>query len=304
MRMLARDNEEKDNVRKTWQVLFRQQQEKNPWPKVLGEEFLKMIEVLPPDKDIPRRYCEMYQNIISKHFPTLLLLVDVRLPHADAVGPADKSGMSELNELIRGKETRELVDWDAKDFETMMQVYNWGPVPSSLQVRLAQEDLWVYEALLRIIRETNRDASSHENAAVKRIEGLKIGKEAADVWVKGGSKSSQSAVPVGMGMGMGMLPAVAPSAGVGVLPGLDAAAMKLKDDRYVDDKGRPLKAGDKLPFPEFKMMPIYMRLVVDQRKVPLLLVRCATRTCPSRSSGSASARSTLRRSTWRTRQRR
>ena len=48
-------------------------------------------------------------------------------------------------------------------------------MPNSFQVRLAQEDLWVYEALLRIIRATNEGATSYHNAAIKRIEGLHIG---------------------------------------------------------------------------------------------------------------------------------
>ena len=48
-------------------------------------------------------------------------------------------------------------------------------------MRLAQEDLWVYEALLRIIENTNK-GTTYENAAIKRIDALEIGKQAARSW--------------------------------------------------------------------------------------------------------------------------
>ena len=48
-------------------------------------------------------------------------------------------------------------------------------------MRLAQEDLWVYEALLRIIEKTNKGAT-YENAAIKGVLALEIGKQAARSW--------------------------------------------------------------------------------------------------------------------------
>ena len=51
------------------------------------------------------------------------------------------------------------------------------------------------------------------------------------------------------------------------------------EDRYVDDSGRPLKANES-PYPEFKMMPVHMKLIMDQSKVPDLLVQCANSNMP------------------------
>ena len=40
--------------------------------------------------------------------------------------------------------------------------HNWDDWPSTLEVMIAQEDLWVYEALLRVIRNTNNNDPKHE----------------------------------------------------------------------------------------------------------------------------------------------
>ena len=71
---------------------------------------------------------------------------------------------------------------------------NWNDTPTTPQVILAQEELWVYEALLRVIRNTNdcdpspmpkhdaknyRPPTSQKNARIKEIRALEIGEEAA-----------------------------------------------------------------------------------------------------------------------------
>ncbi|MDR1269086.1 MAG: hypothetical protein LBK82_06150, partial [Planctomycetaceae bacterium] len=53
-----------------------------------------------------------------------------------------------------------------------------------------------------------------------------------------------------------------------------------KNNRYVDDKAKPLKAEDKAPFDQFKRMPICLRLIVDQRRIPEILVNCANCSMP------------------------
>ncbi|HUT88101.1 MAG TPA: hypothetical protein VMY37_01270, partial [Thermoguttaceae bacterium] len=50
--------------------------------------------------------------------------------------------------------------------------------------------------------------------------------------------------------------------------------------RYVDQNGMPLAATASPPFAEFKMMPVRMLLVVDQRRVANLLINCANSPMP------------------------
>lgn len=50
--------------------------------------------------------------------------------------------------------------------------------------------------------------------------------------------------------------------------------------RYLDLEGKPLLASDKPSFAEFNMMPVCLKVVVDQRRVPELLVSCANSAMP------------------------
>jgi hypothetical protein len=54
----------------------------------------------------------------------------------------------------------------------------------------------------------------------------------------------------------------------------------LKDYRYVDKDLKPLSESDSPPFAEFNMMPVCLELIVDQRKLPDILVECANSTMP------------------------
>lgn len=60
---------------------------------------------------------------------------------------------------------------------------------------------------------------------------------------------------------------------------------QIMEFRYIDDKGKPLAYQPQYPFAlhprsEFKMMPISMKLVIDQRRIPRLLVECANSNMP------------------------
>ncbi len=65
----------------------------------------------------------------------------------------------------------------------------------------------------------------------------------------------------------------------GPTPGAPGQPTKSDEGRYVDDKGMPLTAGSTAP-PEFKRMPVYMQLLIDQREIARLLVECANSPLP------------------------
>ena len=62
----------------------------------------------------------------------------------------------------------------------------WQDTPSTLAILLAQEDLWVCQALLRVISNCNEGAAKDKpsTAVVKRIEHLDIGRDAAFAWME------------------------------------------------------------------------------------------------------------------------
>ncbi len=173
-------------------------------------------------------------------------------------------------------------------------------------MRQTQEDLWVYQSLLTIIKHLNDRADGHHNAKVKEIRSLLIGHDAAQRFQElmaedrldhvdtTGSKSGAAAGPgmPGPGGGRSRMSSGLGSGGPGGMPGGMSAGMSggmgggpaqrlraLDEGRYVDEKGMPLAAGASGP-PEFKRMPILMQLLIDQREISRLLVECANSPLP------------------------
>ena len=174
-----------------------------------------------------------------------------------------------------------VLEWNQGDPDRITSQFHWEEVPDTLTIRLAQEDLWVYEALLRIIENTNA-GTTYENAAIRQVEALEIGKQAAQSWKQNESPLMQGVKPAGGGPGT---PRGAGRPRPGPRPGrLGATGSGQQEsqlsDRYVDDKGYPLADGTKHPYAEFKMMPIDIRLVIHQRKVTKLLAECANSNMP------------------------
>lgn len=349
----------KDKVLKAWESLYRQQKEKNPFPKVLGAEFKRQFENLnlKSKEELEIAYRERYQYFIIDHLPTLLKMVDVRRPADEKEtgagnrrDAADRDGRNETG-VARTRATRTaarggigmtgipgiggrttgtgangateeewtgVVDWNPADLQSLETRFTWkDSTPSTLAVVLAQEDLWVIEALLRVIAETNGKEATYATAAVKRIDSLQIGREAVS---RGGDETIFKAGGAGAGGGMAGMGGGAPGMGGGVpgmgggMPGRVGGGLggglggggrmggmpggmgggttggaaddsKLVEGRYVGEKGEPLAAEPeypfaKHPFAEFKMMPIRMNLVMDQRRLPKLLVACANSNMP------------------------
>ena len=223
---------------------------------------------------------DIYLNVINKYFDALYKIIDLRRPVETTTSEPAKPapvlagirlgrGMAAL--AGRGAQTNVemagVVDWDEKDRDRLKEQFDWKTRPSTLQIRLAQEDLWVYETLLKVIRETNTDAddkpiTEHAQAPVKKIEWLLIGSEAVKTWTDADGMVFRIHTKD---------PSVGRGGGTPATGGRDSVAADSKEallkDRYVDDKGVPLDAEAKQPYAEFKMMPISMKIVMDQRKI-------------------------------------
>ncbi len=301
----------KDDVLNSWILLYEKQKRENPLPAVLKEDFITMFELLGPEDKIPSHYRERYQNFINLHIPKLFETVDVVRPKENGTATFVPGGAGRTTGVYgRGNRLRRprgvlgtaeaanqnaemvgTVVWDANDRKKLEERFNWQKTPSTFQVRLAQEDLWVYEALMRIIRNTNEGCNTNYNAAIKQIEALEIGQDVAQV------SHDANNVVVGLGavggeytvaVGEGMMPIHRPMEGMEGMGYEDAAAEspgqreanRLISGRYVDSDGRPLSADDDPPFAEYKIMPIRMKLVMNQTKIPKLLVECANSSMP------------------------
>ncbi|QDT68164.1 hypothetical protein MalM25_10800 [Planctomycetes bacterium MalM25] len=181
-----------DAVLQEWIDLYNvQKNEVLNWPEELGDRFIDAVKDAKFGDKIVSRRREIYLNYIKETFPGLLEIVDAQ-PMLDSNGGGSAprglgaglggeyggeygGGGSGLEEEI---ETY-LVQWlDQVELRSRLEL---DKVPSSLQIWVLQEDLWVYETLLKAIANTNKatGATRAERAAVQTIMELKVGQQAA-----------------------------------------------------------------------------------------------------------------------------
>ncbi len=193
------------------------------------------------------------------------------------------------------------VDWTNPEIYSL-PTWSQGGYPKSIEIWYAQESLWVYEALLRIITETNKTSPDNiANAPVKSIEAILIGQQAATAWqvldfavgdLTGASMMSSSMGMSGMGMEAGA-GSDSSAGGAGISGSADMegsmGATELTEEdilkrilfgRYLNAENEPLPADEVPPFAEFNKMPVCMKLIIDQRRIPDLLVNCANCSMP------------------------
>jgi hypothetical protein len=151
-----------------------------------------------------------------------------------------------------------------------------------LDIAMAQEELWVYETLLKVIRNTNDVGSdpkhdprnykkppSHKWARIKRILALDIGREAVDRWTACEKRLFILPADAGGADANSVASTVASRAAGRTGPGVSPLV-----DRYVDDMGKPVSDSHQ-PYGEFSMMPINLKVVMEQKEIPRFLAECA-----------------------------
>jgi hypothetical protein len=268
----------RENVAKAWQGIYDEQQKVLAWPDVLGDDFQKWIKDpknARPETEIlntlAEPFRERYRNqVLGAEFPKLPKIVEAKLEiegNEKARKPDEPEAPAE--------EENDKVDWTS---DSQNAVYNslklpLDKIPSNLELRLHQEDLWVYQTLLGIIRKTNETArySSH----IKRIDQLLIGKPAAAKFQEGMKPGHIQLPTQGTGEDAqaagGAVPDAAP-AGEGAEPAPDA-------DRYVDDAGTPQAAGTAAS-EAFKRLPVFLKLEMNQLEITTLLSHCVNSPLP------------------------
>jgi hypothetical protein len=269
----------RENVAKAWQGIYDEQQKVLAWPEVLGDDFQKWIKDpknARPETEIPysleQPFRERYRNqVLGAEFPKLPKIVEAKLEIEDA----DKARKPDEPGAPAAPEESYKVDWTQ---ESQNAVYGslklpLDTIPSNLDVRLHQEDLWVYQTLLGIIRKTNETAgySSH----VKRIEQLLIGKPAAAKFQEG-MKSGHIQLPTQGGTEDAQ---AAPGAVAEAAPPGEGAEPAPDADRYVDDAGTPLAAGT-AGSEAFKRLPVFLKLEMNQLEITTLLSHCVNSPLP------------------------
>jgi len=315
-----------ENVLAAWEIMVQAQQEQNVWEglaaadinEIRGKNFLD-----PLSSSVVNSYLNFAQSEINKLLDkTNIRRVERRdrtgnsLEQHNLVSTAGSgssglgtrqttlsgigaAGSAAADAVMRGK-----VVWNTPQLDITLR--DWTRQPQPYEVWLTQEDLWVYQALLWVVAESNKNAPENSvpiggrttggtaagggqlldlsGSPIKEIVELSIGQQAANRLANqasrrigrgsggygsssiGSSDSGSGSTSAAFGRGGGS------SAGGGAGQTQEAALA----GRYVDADGTPLMTP--VLTGQLRRMPVYLRFVVDQNRVPEVLVNCAN--CP------------------------
>ena len=192
---------ERKSVLAAWEELYEEQRVLFQWPvDFWGEDFVAHVEAPENKTSIDPKYLDIYARFVPEQVAKLGEIVDAEWkPGGAAGGYGTEGGYSGMSSMSGGSGypgegseggmypdgafdptvKRHKVQWNPASQQMIMDWFTWTETPSTAAVRVAQEDLWIYQALCGIIAATNESATGPHDAAVQEIEQLSIGYDAA-----------------------------------------------------------------------------------------------------------------------------
>lgn len=252
----------RQEVLQVWNSLYKKQRDTVlQWPPALGEGFIKHVDSVAFMDDIPVDYRDIYMNYIKTRWAELPKIIKARPATVDETAARPRpSARTAIPDYIVVWVDQERIRKDLFSVES----------PTTPWVWITQEDLWIYETLLNIIKKTNTGAIGPHNAVISTINAMNVGKSAAQ---EAGGKGQR----ISMGGGGD---AAADSAGSSAGGSSDGAADGMLNGRYVDAVGIPLENGSTARDDEYKRIPVRLILRMDPREVPQLILNCANAALP------------------------
>lgn len=302
-----------------WRRFYASQEPFRTWPVSLGKDFIQQIKAVEAGKgQLSRSMRERYQNRVRGIVRQLPARIDAieSMRDADATGTGagfpggvPDAGLGQIN-----LEPEYVVDWSPEDQSRIYSSFAWNEPPSTQQIRLAQEELWVYELLCDVIKRVNEGATGPHNAVLASVEQLAVGYPAAEE-DPGGQSGRRIQRPRSAGAGDEMGMAMDSAAGMGMESGGPAGGRPpnprfspagqgqmgmgmgeeavgedpeskdaaLRNWIYVDFTGQPLLAEDLESSDDAKvvrLMPFVLRGQIDQRKLDRVLTIFASTEIP------------------------
>jgi len=256
----------RDETVAEWQKFWQDQQFLRTWPQALGDDFIKSVAALKPGGVLKRDFLLRYQNAVkdlARELPKRMgaddLMVEGAVAGPGGVGPEGRPGPRFGGEFggprpgfggefgprpgaegVVPDGSGALLAWSAADQKRLYDSFNWEKPPSTTQVLLAQEELWVYGLFCDVVRRMNEGATGHFNASITDVQRLAVGYPAAEESPGGqgtGRVHTRRTADAAGGFPGGELPPV-------VEPGLEAPADGLGG--VAQPKGRP-------PHPRFSL---------------------------------------------------
>jgi hypothetical protein len=237
--------------------------------------------------EIPPGLRETYHNnqVIEDDFRDLFKVLNLR--RTPGVNPVDEGNVAVDPRTAPPPEG--LVVWAATPSpKALMLRYKTTRTPSTVRVRMTQEDLWVFRALFGVIEAINQrpidewltvldggkpsdSPVDQANVPIKQINFCDLAQYAMasvqdrpgkiTVIENEGERPDRSGIALGGGMG---------GFSTGTV-GTEEEDRKLMQGRYVDGRSQPVEDPNAPPFSEFKQIFVQLTVLMDQRLIPVLI---------------------------------
>ncbi|QDU58420.1 hypothetical protein [Aeoliella mucimassa] len=324
-------------TRTIWNELYeRQRKEVLKWPDQLPRSFRVAVENKQFGDEIDQGNREKYGTYIRGRFKDLPKIINANeLDESELTGGGGGGGFGggrggefgggggrggfggfgaggEVDENGNPVEVDYTVYWSPEDQQRIAADLDWQTTQSYWRIWVTQEDLWVYEAMLRAVAATNEAKGSDRmsSAAIPQIIALEVGRDAAQESRTSGRIKMLAPAGGGLGSMEGGMDAMGgrggefqdPGAGgggefdqfggggrggefgAGEADSNDPAQEKAirLSGRYIDAEGKPISVppGEEPLDPsifgqELKRLPIHMELQMDTRWLPMLITHLA-----------------------------
>jgi hypothetical protein len=303
-----------------WRERRKSQEPHLAYPTVIPKQVAdRLTQMDPPEKfpdveiDVP--YRETYATFIKNDMPNLAAIIGTKWNFEETEGTAPEESASPLPPVVVQWDAANQALWHDKLTQFMGRNGNTSPTnqPSTQQILAIQQDLWILKALFASIKAVNGDANETGLAAIKKIDHILIGPNAAnavgevsEVRSESADESSTKTAKRPAPKAQGNQPGASASAQY-VPPPLpkrlierQAAAERAKSapfdpaestspfhGRYVDHNYKPLSASelksiltsteltDQAPLVVAKRIPVRLAVIMDGRYIDEFLAACA-----------------------------
>ncbi len=296
------------DVKSAWESQYNRQRGIMVWPEDVGtaetlkklnkfrpiEFFLEYSNPPKPDPlDLTER--EVYRDYVKNVFPKIAKIVGAQWTaslNPSGGGYGGDPGFAATAGLAPGAPapTAPLVIWETASQSTLQKEivpwYDPTTPPSTLEICYTQEDLWVLDGVLQVIKRTNGDARENFQAPIKQIEWIRLGKATR---ADSGEVLGAEALLAGTAVAANPYGGGTPLAGGSPYGGGGAAGVPMRPDpadgRYVDSDYKPVPASrlrsamkssapaDAL-FAVAKRIPVQFRVKMDPTKIASLISEC------------------------------
>lgn len=281
-----------------WRRFWHSQMALRIWPAELGDAFLNDVAKLQPGGKLDRNSLLRYQRMASQlvsALPRRMGVEDAMVAQPREGAPADAARPAAPAALPSP------LAWNPASQKRLHDTFVWSRVPTTTQIVLAQEELWVYGLFCDLIAGFVKGATGAHDSALTWVDELMVG---FPVNVETGKDRDRIMLPKGAegatdGAAPGMVdPSVGPEAGAQAPsnPRYTGSAQPVGGEQpavptedayrgwvYIDLSGKPLSPTDLAAAPDMQMvhlMPFVLRVVMDQRQIDRLLVTLAAVSVP------------------------